>query len=109
MNCPHHPQPIHTHKKKKEVRSIEKEDKKRTLTAIGNEKKEFVLTSKGVRPQACVFQLSCVGSLSMYMYMKSYKNTKTSSVSCPWCLPHWSFHRLYRGSVLLRCGEVACK
>ena len=39
-------------------------------------KKQFVFTSKGVRPQACVFQLSDVGSLRVYMYMKSYKHTK---------------------------------
>jgi len=70
-------------------------------------KKEFAFTSKGVRLQACVFPLLYVGSLCVYMYMKSYKQNKL--VSGPWRLPHWSFYRLYRGSVLLRCGEVAFK
>jgi len=71
--------------------------------------KEFAFTSKGVHPQACVAPLLCVGSLRMHMYMKSYRHTNTSFVSIPWRPPHWSFYRLYRRSVLLKCGEVACK
>jgi len=51
--------------------------------AIENENKEIVFTSKGVRPQACVFPLSYVGSLRVYMYMISYKHTNRSVVSGP--------------------------
>ena len=50
-------------------------------------KKQFVFTSKGVRPQACVFQLSDVGSLRVYMYMKSYKHTKQVAPQAPGVFP----------------------
>jgi len=57
-------------------RVLGKEDTKRHWQRWWMKMKEFVFTCKGVRPQVCVFPLSYVGSLRVYMYMKSYKHTK---------------------------------
>ena len=62
--------------KRRKQGALGKEDTKRHWQRLRMKKKEFVFTSEGVRPQACVFPLSYVGSLRVYMYMKSYKHTK---------------------------------
>ena len=44
-----------------------------------------------------------------HRHRQKYERHKNKFVSGPWRLSHWSFYRLCRGSVLLRCGEVAFK
>jgi len=85
----------------------EKEDTERRWQRWRMNKIEFVFTCKDVRPQAGAVSLSYVGSLRVYMYMKSYRIYNNKFVLGPWRLSHWSCYRLCRGSVLLRCGEVA--
>jgi len=56
-------------------------------------KKVFVFTSKGDRPQACVYPLSYVGSLRVYMYMRGKEGPSTLAILItedPTALQCWS-------------------
>ena len=54
----------------------EKRTPKRHWQRMRMKKQDFVSTCRGVRPQACVFPLSCVSSLRVYNYMQSKKLLK---------------------------------
>ena len=54
------------HRKEGSKDHWEKRTRKRHRQRLRMKKQEFVFTCGGVRPKACVFPLSCVGSLRVY-------------------------------------------
>ena len=74
---------------------------------------EWKRKSLRLLPRVSALRLSFSRSRMWALYVCTctwnHINIQNKLVSGPWRLPHWSFYRLCRGSVLLRCGEVACK